>query len=197
MRFFRKKPELAPPSGLLEPDLSSLVPIFDKHSDAFNYFQDSQPSDFWVLLKVKDSIATVIFHNFKSISLFMDEVYYARSSETKEDLAEHVEKSSRYAISSSWAIGREWALRDNGLVKLADKKEIETSDVPADALAMLMKAAYFPYWVFAVVLDDYYRSKYGRQVRSQRDAHFKDIYQGFLYGLLMCFHIGVKSVKNK
>ena len=68
MNIFGKKPKLAPPSGLPEPDINAVTPIFDKHSDAFIKFEATQQSDFQTLVKVKDALDTAIFFNFNSIS---------------------------------------------------------------------------------------------------------------------------------
>lgn len=136
----------------------------------------------------------VIFLNFETISFYMENELYQHSLENKRKMEQHVKTATTYAASCAWMVGKEWAIKDLGLRnKLRTKDRIGTGDVPADALELLTKAVYFPYWLFAGTFSDYYDSSYGRRVRHQRNGHLKDTYQGLVNGMLMCFLAGVKS----
>ncbi len=57
-------------------------------------------------------------------------------------------------------------MRGDAVRGLARKNEVTLADVPADALELLRKAAYFPYWLFATVMTEYYDSPYGKGTRK-------------------------------
>lgn len=190
--FFRK-PRIAPPSELNEPDLDALDPIISKQKPFFDKFISSNSQELQNWVKYKKAMDDLIFLNFMSISHFMDMLYMNKKVH-KLDLEEIIKTSTTYAASCGWMIGREWANNNyNLLAKLINKSFINSDDVPSDAMILLYKATNLPYWHFAVIFTEYYDSPYGQRTRPQKDSHFKDTYQSLLIGVLVCFLDGVKS----
>lgn len=190
-----KKPKLAPPQSLEEPDLSALDPLVEKYRTAAATFAHRQFGRTPAWARIKEAFDDVVFMNFRSIKFFIDAAVDQFGNEWKSQVEERVKRSSSYAASCGWIIGREWGSRDPTLrARLRTRDGIDTDDVPADAMELLGKAVYYLYSVFAEIFTTYYDSEYGRRVRRQKDDHLRDTYQSFMKGMLICFLSGVKSL---
>lgn len=191
-----RKPNLEPPSSLLEPESGDLDPIIKE----FQPLIDSQfdppwrPLPSWV--QYKKAIDDVLFLNFNSISNYMEHEYYEKVS-SKQQFDEDVKSASTFAASCGWMIGHKWAINDLDLYSnLGPKDHISVDDIPVDALKLLLQAAYFPYWLFASIFTEYYKSRYGERTRDQKDAHLQDTYRSIVEGVFLSFLEGVRLFKK-
>jgi hypothetical protein len=188
-----RKPKVAPPASLDEPDTDALSPLIEKYESLLDSTLDSFISPAWV--KYKKAFDDVIFLNFQSISAFMDNEVYMGEPTRKQELEKNIKTATTYAASCGWIVGREWATNFPVLhARLKAKSRIGTDDIPSDAMVLLQTAGYLPYYLFALIFTDYYDSDYGQRTRHQKDAHLKDTYQSIMNGTIMCFLEGVKSV---
>ena len=195
--FFRK-PKVVSPSNLDEPNWDGLSPIFEKYKYLLNNIPDPLTSALPTWSKYKDAFDDVIFLNFETISNFMNNEIYKCNLSIKQEFDHNVKTATTTAAFCGWMVGCEWAKNNPNLysrLKNKSQNEISTNDIPADAMMLLHKAVYFPYWIFASVFTGYYDSRYSQHTRHQKDAHLKDTYQSLLFGELMCFLDGVKSVR--
>jgi len=189
-KFLRKSNSSSP--ILEDPDLDTLEPLIIKYRDNFlNRFDFSKPPEWY---KYKKAIDDVIIRNFDSISFFMNNKIYKNKKSNQEKLLENVKTASMYATSCGWMIGYDCCIRD-GLLKsrLASRVNIQKGDIPKDAMNLLQIAAYNPYWIFATMFIQYYESSYASLVRSQKDFHLRDTYNGILTGVMMCFLYGAQA----
>jgi len=189
--FSNRKPNIEPPSSLPEPERGDLDPIIEKYKPLIDSQFDPpwRPLPGWV--QFKKAMDDVLFLNFKSISNYMENEVYKRIS--KQEFEATVKDASTAAASCGWMIGREWAIRDLDLhSSLGPKNYLSVDDIPADALKLLLKAAYFPYWLFASIFTEYYKSSFGERTRDQKDAHLKDTYQSLVEGVFLSFLEGVR-----
>lgn len=183
-----KKPNVEPPPGLPDPD-------FDAFNDLIKKYQDEYETNLFAgnlsdVVRIKEAMDDLFDIEFTGIK------YFLRSTKTSAEMVEIARLRNMYtsaATSASWMIGREWASRDDLLRKrLEQKNAVDTDDVPSDAMALLNKAAYLPYWLFTSVMSDYYDSPFGERTRYQKEAHLLSMYQSFMKGVLMCFLVGAK-----
>ena len=180
-----RKPRVAPPSGLPAPNLDALEPLVKKYESMMD---QSRPQ--WT--KVQVAFDNAILLNFDTISYYMERKVYPGLS--RHDLEQKVHTSTSYAALCGWVVGKEWGTRYPDLaIRLRNKSRLDTSDIPSDAMELLTKAVYFPYWLFATIFIGYYDSNFGKQVRQQKDAHLKDTYQSLMNGMIMCFLAGIQS----
>lgn len=187
------KPNVEPPPGLPDPEFDAFNDLIKKYQNEYeiNLFADNL-SD---VVRIKEAMDDVFDIEFTGIRNFL------RSTKTSDQMAEIARFRNMFtsiATSASWMIGRESASKDALLkTRLEHKRNIDIDDVPNDAMMLLTKAVYLPYWLFASVMSDFYDSRYGARNRYQKEAHLKSTYQSFMKGVLMCFLAGVKyDTKN-
>jgi len=187
----KRKPDIEPPSSLPEPERGDLDPIITKYTPLIDsMFNPSwRPLPSWV--QFKKAMDDLLFLNFRSISNYMENEWYKRIG--KQEFEVTLKETTTAAASCGWMVGYEWATHDLNLhFNLGPKIYLSVDDIPIDALKLLLKAAYFPYYFFASIFTDYYKSSYGQRTRDQKDAHLKDTYQSLLEGVFMCFLEGVR-----
>jgi hypothetical protein len=189
-----RKPQVTPPQNLEEPDFRELDRLIEKHRAAAERFTNQQIGQTPSWGRIREAFNDAVFYNFESISQFM-RFFCQNSDERKNLLEDRVKRSSNFAASSAWIIGREWASRHSALRdKLKTKEEIEIDEVPSDAMELLARAVYYLYSLFAEIFTFYYDSEYGRRTRQQKDNHLRDTYQAFMKGMFACFLSGAKSI---
>lgn len=193
---FFTKPDVTPPTTNNEPDFSEFDPLVEKYE---HYLKNSM--EFFDELpkfgKIKLAFDDLIFMNLKSINYYLDNECYNGDFLVKKKMEEHIKTLTAYGTFCGWAVGREWGLKDRHLLnKLKHKSKIKMNEVPSDALILLHKATYFPYWIFTLIFDDYYKSSIGSKSSYQKTAHYKDTYRSLLNGILMCFLDGIKSSES-
>jgi hypothetical protein len=188
------KPKITPPSSLPDPDLTLLNPLIIKYEPVLDKMMGDLGGKPLEWIEIKRGLDDVILLNYKSISHYMDKEVYRHSIEKKQNWEEQINTATTLATTCAWMIGKEWGQKDFGLrTKLCNKKTIDITDIPFDAMQLLATAVYMPYFLFAGGFTEYYNSAYGKNVRNQKEGHFADIYQGMMRGVLACFLMGVKS----
>jgi len=191
------KPKLAPPQDLSEPDFRDLDILNDKYRAEANAFAHQTLGRTWGWYRIKESFDDLVFLELNSIKNFMVKGFWQDDSR-KKIIDERIRKSTTFAASSGWVIGREWATKYPDLcAKLKNKDEIDTDDVPADAMVLLGKALWYLYSLFVKIHMVYYDSDYGRPIRNQKEEHFRSTYQSLMKGMFTCFLSGVKSLDQK
>jgi hypothetical protein len=77
--------------------------------------------------------------------------------------------------------------------RFLNKETINLNDIPHDDLHLLLKAAYLPYSVFAIIFSAYYESPIGRITKHKAEGHFGDTYESIMKGIMACFLEGIQS----
>lgn len=188
------KPQITPPSELSEPDISSLEPLIKKYEPTLNQIMSNPYGKPPEWLSIKTHLDDVFLLNFQTISFYMESEVYKGNSQERKWWEEQIKTTTATLVSCSWMIGKEWGKKDIDLrARLRNKETIDINDIPFDAMQLLAKAIYIPYFLFASVFTEYYNSEHGKKLSHQKDGHLKDTYQSIAKVAVACFLIGVKS----
>lgn len=188
------KLEISPPRILTVPDVNNLEPLMNKYESILNKILDERKGLPPTWVKVKLALDDSIFLNYETISHFMNIEVYENNIDKKRELEDLVKAYTFYASSYAWIVGKEMNERDPELKQRFNKvNSFQIEEIPSTALELLKNAAYFPYYLFAIVFTDYYDSEYGMKLRYQKQGHLVDTYQGMMKGMVACFLDGLKS----
>ena len=187
-------PNISPPTTISVPDINQLNSLLDKYEPLINKVLNERKGDLPIWVTVKFALEDTLSTNYQSINYFMTNEVFENRIDKVEQLNELVKTFTTLASTYAWIVGLEWGRQDPRLkARFINTDSIRIEDVPTDALQQLILAVYFPYYLFAMVFNDYYESEYGINVRFQKDGHLQDTYQGMMKGVLACFLTGVRS----
>jgi len=188
------KPQITPPSELSEPDVSLLEPLIKKYEPVLNQIMSNPHGKPPEWLSIKTHLDDMFLLNFQTISFYLESEVYKGNPKERKFWEEQIKTTTTMLASCSWMIGKEWSKKDSDLrARLRNKQIIDINDIPFDAMQLLAKAIYVPYFLFASVFTEYYNSKHGKKLSHQKDGHLKDTYQSIAKVAVACFLIGVKS----
>lgn len=143
-----------------------------------------------ILTTVHKAISDVISLNFQSISNFIKITYTL----TQTEIDSAISMSTTKAIIGAWCVGKDFMrMKPHLASRFLNKETIDLYDIPHDDLHLLIKAAYLPYAIFAIIFSQYYESPIGRITRPQAEGHFGGTYESIMKGVLACFLEGIQS----
>lgn len=189
------KPRIDPPQDLdNEPDFSELVDILEKHQEIALKLAHKKIGGLKSWVEIREAIKDAVNYQFAGISNFLDRHFYQQDKQKEKLHQKRISQYSNFTASSSWAVGREWGLRDPELRDRVRKLEyIDIYKLPKEVVELLKLSVFDIYSMFYFPHKFFYESPYGRLSRGQMDNHMRDTYQSMMKGALMCFLSGVKS----
>jgi hypothetical protein len=189
-----KKPHIGAPAlspGLDDDCRETISQLTDKYEREIRSMMNAiEKGEESLIIIVRQSIIDVITLNFQSISNFIKITYTL----TKEEIDSPISMTASEATFGAWCVGKDFMRTKPHLAsRFLNKETIDLNDIPHDEQYLLIKAAYLPYSVFAIIFSQYYKSPIGRITKHQEEGHFGDTYESIMKGVMACFLDGIQS----